>query len=82
MIKDLNDLPEDAAALWELCKGLNVNINLIPLNPAPGSLLKPSSEKIQKWFQHQLQNNKINTFLRTSRGSQIKAACGQLTGDD
>lgn len=82
LIDGLNDLEEDVSALWDLFKDMNVNVNLIPLNPAPLSKYKPSSEKVQKWFQHQLQQNGLNTFLRKSRGSQIKAACGQLAADN
>ncbi len=82
LIKDFNDLDEDVGALWELCRGLNVNVNLIPLNPAPKSRYEPSSKKIQEWFQQQLQGNDINTLYRKSRGGQINAACGQLAGND
>lgn len=82
LIKELNDQEEDITALWNLCKDLNVNINLIPLNHTHGSYYHPASQKIQDWFQQQLQGNGINTLFRKSRGSQIRAACGQLAGND
>ncbi|OGC04886.1 23S rRNA (adenine(2503)-C(2))-methyltransferase [candidate division WOR-1 bacterium RIFOXYA12_FULL_43_27] len=78
LIRDFNDRERDVEALWKLCKDLNVNINLIPLNPTGKSKYAPSSQKISEWFANQLKQNGINAVVRRSKGMDILGACGQL----
>lgn len=78
LIEGKNDSPEDAHRLVKLLKAIRCKVNLIPLNPYPGSVLKrPSDEKILA-FQKILLQNKMRTLIRESRGRDILAACGQL----
>ena len=78
MIEGKNDSPEDARRLVKLLKGIHCKVNLIPLNPYPGSDFKrPLNEKVLT-CQKILMENKIRTLIRESRGQDILAACGQL----
>ena len=78
MIKDVNDAEIDLDALLAFCEGLNVHINLIPLNNIDGSPWIPSTkETMQRWIQV-LNEQGIESTIRNSRGSDIAGACGQL----
>ena len=78
LIDGLNDSLEDARKLVNLLKGLRCKINLIPLNPYEGSILKrPSNEKVLA-FQRILFHFNRRAMIRESRGQDILAACGQL----
>ena len=78
LIAGVNDSLEDARKLVNLVKGLKCKINLIPLNPHEGSMLKrPSDEKILA-FQQMLFHFNRRAMIRESRGQDILAACGQL----
>ena len=55
-----------------------VHVNLIPLNPTPGSKWTASTQKSQQDFVDTLQNAEINVTVRDTRGSDIDGACGQL----
>jgi len=80
LIKDINDSDEDALKLARLLSGIRSKINLIPLNPFPGSdLSSPSLENILH-FQKTLINNHFTAIIRKSKGKDIMAACGQLSG--
>jgi 23S rRNA (adenine2503-C2)-methyltransferase len=78
MLKDVNDSVEDAKALVRLLKGLPAKINLIPFNPWPGSKYECSDwDQIEK-FSEIVFNAGYASPVRTPRGRDILAACGQL----
>ena len=76
----VNDGLEHAAELAELLRDVRCKINLIPFNPFPGSGFKrPSMNRVRR-FQTALMQQGYATMLRTTRGDDIDAACGQLVG--
>jgi len=78
MLKDVNDSIEDAKALVRLLKGIPAKINLIPFNPWPDSKYECSDwEQIEK-FSQVVFNAGYASPVRTPRGRDILAACGQL----
>lgn len=78
LIDGLNDRVEDADELHNLFKDRRAIINLIPFNPFPDSLYKrPTVEKVET-FKAMLVDRKLRTMVRTTKGSDILAACGQL----
>ena len=80
LIDKVNDSVENAHELCELLKILPCKINLIPFNPFPDSSYKrPSNMRVQT-FKKILQKNGYITTIRTTRGEDIMAACGQLVG--
>lgn len=80
LIRDVNDRPEQAGQLATLLDGLPCKINLIPFNPFPGSGYERSRQKDIYAFQTILMQSGYTTMLRTTRGDDINAACGQLVG--
>ncbi len=81
MLKDVNDSDADAHILADLLEGLNVKVNLIPFNPWPGSPYVCSSNNRIHAFGNILIRRKIPCPIRTTRGADILAACGQLKSD-
>lgn len=80
LIKDVNDSNEDARRLVRLLSGLRAKINLIPLNPYPGlQMSAPSPDEILA-FQEILVKHHLTAIIRKSKGRDILAACGQLSG--
>ncbi len=78
MLKGVNDSIEDAKALVRLLKGISAKINLIPFNPWPGSRYECSDwEQIEKFSQVVFDAGYASP-VRTPRGRDILAACGQL----
>lgn len=78
MLKGINDSPADARALIKLLSGIPAKINLIPFNPWPGSPFECSDwETIQK-FGDIVNRAGYPSPIRTPRGRDIMAACGQL----
>ena len=78
MLKGVNDSLADARALVRLVKGIPAKINLIPFNPWPGSKYECSDwEQIEK-FSEVVFNAGYASPVRTPRGRDILAACGQL----
>jgi 23S rRNA (adenine2503-C2)-methyltransferase len=78
MLKDVNDSLADAKALVKLLKGIPAKINLIPFNPWPGTRYECSDwERIEK-FSEYIFNAGYSSPVRTPRGRDILAACGQL----
>jgi 23S rRNA (adenine2503-C2)-methyltransferase len=78
MLKDVNDTLADARALVKLLKGIPAKINLIPFNPWPGTRYECSDwDKIEK-FSEVVFNAGYSAPVRTPRGRDILAACGQL----
>ena len=80
LIRGMNDSDEDAMKLVSQLKGLRAKVNLIPLNPHPGLRLEaPAPERILR-FQEILVRNHFTAIIRKSKGQDISAACGQLSG--
>jgi 23S rRNA (adenine2503-C2)-methyltransferase len=80
LINGINDRRRDALKLTSLLSGLRAKINLIPLNFLPGAEMSaPPMERILR-FQEILLENHFTAIIRKSRGSDIQAACGQLSG--
>ena len=82
LIEGVNDSVADAKDLAHLLTGLRAKVNLIPFNPFQedrNGYRRPSPERIAG-FQSSLLNAGVATMLRTTRGEEIGAACGQLTG--
>jgi 23S rRNA (adenine2503-C2)-methyltransferase len=78
MLKGINDSIDDAKALVRLLKGIPAKINLIPFNPWPGSKYECSDwEQIEK-FSQVVFDASYASPVRTPRGRDILAACGQL----
>ncbi|MCP4997318.1 MAG: 23S rRNA (adenine(2503)-C(2))-methyltransferase RlmN [Hyphomicrobiales bacterium] len=81
MLKGVNDRLEDARDLVRLLKGIPAKINLIPFNPWPGSQYKCSDwEQIEKFADFVNQAGYASP-IRTPRGRDILAACGQLKSE-
>ena len=78
LIDKVNDRPEQARALTLLLKGLLCHVNLIPLNPTPGSPYQRTPYGQVKAFERILQGAGIPTTLRVEKGIEISAGCGQL----
>ncbi len=78
LIKGLNDTIKDAKELASLLSGMLCHVNLIPFNIVPGTGFEPSSEERMTLFQQLLVRSGVNATIRKSKGSDIKAACGQL----
>lgn len=80
LLKDVNDQPEHARQLIDLLRDTPCKVNLIPFNPFPHSgYERPSNNAIRR-FQELLHNAGYNVTVRTPRGEDIDAACGQLVG--
>jgi 23S rRNA (adenine2503-C2)-methyltransferase len=80
LLKDVNDQPEHALEMIALLKDFPCKINLIPFNPFPHSgYERPSNNAIRR-FQDLLYQAGHNVTVRTTRGEDIDAACGQLVG--
>ena len=81
MLKGVNDSLEDAKQLVRLLKGIPAKINLIPFNPWPGSQYECSDwDQIEK-FSDFVNANGYASPIRTPRGRDILAACGQLKSE-
>ena len=78
MLKGVNDTLADARALVRLVKGIPAKINLIPFNPWPGSKYECSDWKQIEKFSEVVFNAGYASPVRTPRGRDILAACGQL----
>lgn len=81
MLKGVNDTLEDAKDLVRLLKGIPAKINLIPFNPWPGSSFECSDWETIKAFAGFINDNGYASPIRTPRGSDILAACGQLKSE-
>ena len=77
----INDRDEHAKELSILLKDLPCKINLIPFNPFPGSEYKRVTKVALGRFRDILQNDGYTVTVRTTRGDDIAAACGQLAGE-
>jgi len=80
MLKDFNDQIRDAEELASFCKVSPCKINLISYNQVPGVSYTGSDHRRMKQFMEYLENKNLVVTMRTSRGDDIAAACGQLAG--
>ncbi len=80
LMKGVNDSLDHARALAALLKDVRCKVNLIPFNPFPASGFERPDPVAVKRFQTYLMNEGYATMLRTTRGDDISAACGQLVG--
>ena len=78
MLKGVNDSDEDARRLVQLIKGIPAKINLIPFNEWPGSPFERSDWKQINSFADIIYKAGYASPIRTPRGEDIMAACGQL----
>ncbi|HTS35696.1 MAG TPA: 23S rRNA (adenine(2503)-C(2))-methyltransferase RlmN [Candidatus Solibacter sp.] len=78
LLHKVNDLPENAAEVVDLLRGIKARVNLIALNPGPGIDFETPADESVAEFQKILRDAGILTFIRRPRGRDIFAACGQL----
>jgi 23S rRNA (adenine2503-C2)-methyltransferase len=80
MIREINDQPARADQLGELLSDRLAHVNLIPLNPTPGSDWDASPKKVEREFVARLEAHGVAVTVRDTRGREIDGACGQLAG--
>ena len=78
MLKDINDTDEDAKRLVNLVRGIPAKINMIPFNPWPGTPYKRSTDERINSFAQIVNRAGYASPIRSPRGEDIMAACGQL----
>jgi 23S rRNA (adenine(2503)-C(2))-methyltransferase len=78
LIKDVNDQAWRADLLGRLLRGNLVHVNLIPLNPTPGSKWTASRPEDEREFVRRLEAHGVPVTVRDTRGREIDGACGQL----
>jgi 23S rRNA (adenine2503-C2)-methyltransferase len=78
LMNQVNDGEAEARELVSLLRGLRVKVNLIPMNPISASELKAPSGARVAAFQRVLSEAGLSCFVRTRRGDEVSAACGQL----
>jgi 23S rRNA (adenine2503-C2)-methyltransferase len=81
MLKGVNDSPADARALIKLIEGVPAKVNLIPFNPWPGAPFECSSNNAIAAFSDIVFEAGYASPVRTPRGRDIMAACGQLKSE-
>jgi 23S rRNA (adenine2503-C2)-methyltransferase len=81
MLRDVNDSAAEARELVRLLKGIPAKINLIPFNPWPGTSFECSSEERIEKFSQIVFDAGYASPVRTPRGRDILAACGQLRSE-
>jgi 23S rRNA (adenine2503-C2)-methyltransferase len=80
LLAGVNDSDADARRLPQLLRGMPAMVNLIPWNPFAGpAFQRPAPERIRS-FQEILRAHDVQAYIRTPRGDDIDAACGQLAG--
>jgi 23S rRNA (adenine2503-C2)-methyltransferase len=82
MIRDVNDQPWRADLLGRLLAGRLAHVNLIPLNPTPGSRWDASPKPVEREFVRRLREAGVSTTVRDTRGREIDGACGQLAASE
>ena len=78
LIRDINDQGWRADLLGELLAGHLAHVNLIPLNPTPGSKWTASRPGVQEEFVRRIADHGVAVTVRDTRGREIDGACGQL----
>ena len=82
LIRDVNDQPWRADLLARRLRGRLVHVNLIPLNPTPGSEWDASPKPVEREFVRRLRAAGVNVTVRDTRGREIAGACGQLAAQE
>ena len=85
LIRDVNDQPWRADLLGRKLHGAFgslVHVNLIPLNPTPGSEWDASPKPVEREFVRRVKAKGVSCTVRDTRGREIAAACGQLAADE
>jgi 23S rRNA (adenine2503-C2)-methyltransferase len=78
LLAGVNDTDEDARRLPRLLRGIPSKVNLIPWNPVEGlGFQRPGPERVRA-FQDALRAHGLPVYIRTPRGDDVDAACGQL----
>jgi 23S rRNA (adenine2503-C2)-methyltransferase len=80
LIEGVNDRDADADALAAFCAGLDVRVNLIPLNPGPVAAQRAPPLPRCRAFQKRLAGQGVRALLRLPHGQSVGGACGQLAG--
>ena len=78
MLKGVNDSDADARELVRILKPIPAKVNLIPFNPWPGAIYECSSNNRMHRFAEIVNDGGLSAPIRTPRGRDIFAACGQL----
>jgi 23S rRNA (adenine2503-C2)-methyltransferase len=78
LMRGVNDDLSQADLLADLLSGILAHVNLIPLNPVPGSPFQPSNPERANAFLECLRKRGISATMRLRRGTDIEAGCGQL----
>jgi 23S rRNA (adenine2503-C2)-methyltransferase len=78
LIRDVNDQLDRAHLLGRLLRGTRTHVNLIPLDPTPGSKWDASSPEQQQRFVDTVASYRVPVTVRDTRGREIDGACGQL----
>jgi 23S rRNA (adenine2503-C2)-methyltransferase len=84
LIRDVNDQPWRAGLLGRLLRahlGQLVHVNVIPLNPTPGSEWDASPKPVEREFVRRVKEQGVECTVRDTRGREIAAACGQLAAE-
>ncbi|WP_167103722.1 23S rRNA (adenine(2503)-C(2))-methyltransferase RlmN [Mycobacterium sp. DL592] len=84
LIRDVNDQPWRADLLGKKLHrslGALVHVNLIPLNPTPGSKWDASPKPVEREFVRRVRAQGVSCTVRDTRGREIAAACGQLAAE-
>ena len=81
MMAGVNDSENAARELAAFARPLNAHVNLIPLNPTPGYSTPGTDPKSILWFRDVLDSFGVNATIRSNRGTDIDAACGQLRAE-
>lgn len=85
LIRDINDQPWRADLLGKLLHkhlGQFAHVNLIPLNPTPGSKWDASPKPVEREFVRRVRDAGVSCTVRDTRGQEIAAACGQLAAEE
>ena len=82
LIDGVNDRASDATELAAFALPLRAHVNLIPLNPTPGYLVRGTPPEGVRRFRTRLSGLGVNATVRVTRGSGIAAACGQLAAPE
>lgn len=78
MLAGVNMQPAHATRLAEIARRLSANVNLLRYNPVPGLPFDRPDAESSYLFQRRLRNRGVSSHIRTSRGRDVAAACGQL----
>jgi 23S rRNA (adenine2503-C2)-methyltransferase len=81
LIDGINDAPAQALELAELVREFQAHVNLIPFNPIPGPDWRPTPPERQRSFAAVLEAHGVPATIRSPRGRDIAAACGQLRAE-